>query len=447
MSRQGKAFTAAFLNQLTQGIKDRGTIGLAFEEKEMDRFDINKQDFKKRLLNVDTAKSLAKRLRALGAKNRHIMYYAKDQDPINSLKAITQKLEQIRDQKATSLNPEPLTEELVDSILDIPVDFKDDAMPMPEFWDRTFNIFKENEKALPSDNDEAFMGNLIFAALNINPKERIRRKLENTMYKGDYSIKDINDIAMRSQYADVFGGKYEPARMDVSKIPVPVSTRDIVTIKKAYKDQVKEYLEDYADLAVNAFKLTRADGGTIEQQMTNRSKEDAYKQFGFGGDVYAIAKAYAEKKARTTIRQEFNIGTDTKLEQLPFLKGSLLTDTDSTQDGSQGGPPYAKDNVDDLEAVRALAQKKAVNDLIKGLSQNPKDFQFIKTFLSKGYALPDSLPDAPPRPPASSRKAYNEWNKSWGKHFNPDGSYPKEGTIKVDDDTNGLGSRQYRGKK
>ena len=42
MSRQGKAFTAAFLNQLTQGIKDRGTIGLGFEEKEMDRFDINK---------------------------------------------------------------------------------------------------------------------------------------------------------------------------------------------------------------------------------------------------------------------------------------------------------------------------------------------------------------------------------------------------------------------
>ena len=52
MSRQGKAFTAAFLNQLTQGIKDRGTIGLAFEEKEMDRFDINKQDFKKRLLGI-----------------------------------------------------------------------------------------------------------------------------------------------------------------------------------------------------------------------------------------------------------------------------------------------------------------------------------------------------------------------------------------------------------
>ena len=447
MSRQGKAFAAAFLNQLTQGIKDRGAIGLAFEEKEMDRFDINKQDFKKRLLNVDTAKSLAKRLRALGAKNRHIMYYAKDQDPINSLKAITQKLEQIRDQKATSLNPEPLTEELVDSILDIPVDFKDDAMPMPEFWERTFNIFKENEKALPSDNDEAFMGNLIFAALNINPKERVRRKLENTMYKGDYSIKDINDIAMRSQYADVFGGKYEPAQMDVSKIPVPVDTRDIVIIEKAYKDKVKEYLEDYADIAVNAFGLTRADGGTIEQQMNNRSKEDVYKKFGFGGDVYAIAKAYAEKKARTIVRQQFRIGTDTKLDQLPFLKGSLLTDTDSTQDDSQGGPPYAKDNVNDLDANTPEAkQKEAQNRLVKALAET-KDFEYIKTFLSKGYALPDSLPDAPPRPPASSRKAYNEWNKSWGKYFNEDGSYPKEGTIKVDDDTNGIGSRQYRGKK
>jgi hypothetical protein len=233
--------------------------------------------------------------------------------------------------------------------------------------------------------------------------------------------------------------------MDVSKIPVPVDTRDIVTIEKAYKDKVKEYLEDYPDIAVNAFELTRADGGTIEQLMNNRSKQTIYERFGFGGDVYAIAKAYAEKKARTIIRQQFRVGTP-KLEQLPFLEGPLLTDF--TQDDSQGGPPYAKGNdVDDLEAVRALAQKKAVNDLIKGLSQNPKDFQFIKTFLSKGYALPDSLPDAPPRPPASSRKAYNEWNKSWGKHFNPDGSYPKEGTIKVDDDTNGLGSRQYRGKK
>ena len=49
MSRRAKAFTAAFLDQLTQGIKDRGTIGLAFEDKEMDKFDINKQDFKQRL--------------------------------------------------------------------------------------------------------------------------------------------------------------------------------------------------------------------------------------------------------------------------------------------------------------------------------------------------------------------------------------------------------------
>ena len=445
MSRQGKAFTAAFLNQLTQGIKDRGAIGLAFEEKEMDRFDINKQDFKQRLMNVNTAKGLAKRLRALGAKNRHIMYYAKDQDPINSLKAITQKLEQIRDQKAASLNPEPLTEELVDSILDIPVDFKDDAMPMPEFWDRTFNIFKENEKALPSDNDEAFMGNLIFAALNLNPKERVRRKLENTMYKGDYSIKDINDIAMRSQYADVFGGKYEPAQMDVSKIPVQISVRDIQLIEKDYKDKVKEYLEDYADIAVNAFELSRADGGTIEQLMNNRSKQTIYERFGFGGDVYAIAKAYAEKKARTVVRQLYKIGTDTKLEQLPFLKGSLLTD--STQDDSQGGPPYAKDNVNDLDAnTPASKEKEAQNRLVKALAET-KDFEYIVTFLSKGYALPDNLPDAPPKPPASSKKMSRDWNMTWGKYFNEDGSYPKEGTIKVDKDTNGLGSRQYRGKK
>tara|TARA_X000001382_G_scaffold23205_1_gene14119 strand:+ start:103 stop:1440 length:1338 start_codon:yes stop_codon:yes gene_type:complete len=445
MSRQGKAFTAAFLNQLTQGIKDRGTIGLAFEEKEMDRFDINKQDFKKRLLNVDTAKSLAKKLRALGAKNRHIMYYAKDQDPINALRTITQKLEGIRDQKAASLNPEPLTEELVNSILDIPVDFKDNAMPMPEFWNRTFNVFKENEKALPSDNDEAFMGNLIFAALNLNPKERVRRKLENTMYKGDYSIKDINEIAMRSEYADAFGGKYEPAQMDVSKIPVQIGVRDIQLIEKDYKDKVKEYLEDYADIAVNAFELSKADGGTIEQLMDNRSKQTIYERFGFGGDVYAIAKAYAEKKARTVVRQLYQIGTDTKLEQLPFLKGSLLTD--STQDDSQGGPPYTQGKVNNSEDnTPESKEKKAQNRLVKALAEN-KDFEYIQTFISKGYALPDSLPDAPPRPPASSKKMYREWNMTWGKYFNADGSYPKDSSQPVDKDQDGLGSRQYRGKK
>ena len=29
------------------------------------------------------------------------------------------------------------------------------------------------------------------------------------MYRGDYGIKDINDIAMRSRYADAFGGEFE----------------------------------------------------------------------------------------------------------------------------------------------------------------------------------------------------------------------------------------------
>ena len=47
MSRQGKAFTAAFLNQMTQGIKDRGTIGLGLKKRRWTDLILTRQIFKK----------------------------------------------------------------------------------------------------------------------------------------------------------------------------------------------------------------------------------------------------------------------------------------------------------------------------------------------------------------------------------------------------------------
>jgi len=423
MSRQGKAFTAAFLNQMTQGIKDRGTIGLAFEEKEMDRFDINKQDFKKRLLDVDTAKNLATKLRGLGAKNRHIMYYAKDGDPITSLKEIEKKLREIKQQKLTSRNPEELTPEMVDEILDLPAEFKDDAMPMEEFWNRTFNLFKENEKAMPSDNDEAFMGNLIFAALNLNPKERVRRKLENTMYKGDYSIKDINEIAMKSRYADAFGGEFEAAEMDVTKFPVIISSTDRARYEKLYADTIDDLLKNEAEI-IKAFGLnpTMANRSKITQGILNQTIDPAFESLGFGGDIYQIAKAYAEARARQKVIDVFDL-SEAQVKEIPFLQGTTISvttgtttggGTDNTTNTTTGGTTDTTTGGDNLDGAR--------NALPEMVAQNGSRaiYDFLQAFGASHLArYGQKLPDGPPMP--QEKEAKRKWKQSWGKYYNENG--------------------------
>jgi len=419
MSRQGKAFTAAFLNQMTQGIKDRGTIGLAFEEKEMDRFDINKQDFKKRLLDVDTAKNLATKLRGLGAKNRHIMYYAKDGDPINSLKEIEKKLREIKQQKLTSRNPEELTPEMVDEILDLPTEFKDDAMPMEEFWNRTFNLFKENEKAMPSDNDEAFMGNLIFAALNLNPKERVRRKLENTMYKGDYSIKDINEIAMKSRYADAFGGEFDAAEVDVTKIPVTISSTDRARYEKLYATTIDDLLKNEAEI-IKAFNLdpSMANRSKITQGIINQTIDPAFESLGFGGDIYQIAKAYAEAQARQKVIDVFDL-SEAQIAEVPFLQGTTTVNVGGSNNNQP--PPNNNNNQpppdaggDNLDGAR--------NALPEMVAQNGSRaiYDFLQAFGTSHLArYGQKLPDGPPMP--SDKDERRKWRQSWGKYYNENG--------------------------
>lgn len=425
MSRQGKAFTAAFLNQITQGIKDRGTIGLAFEEKEMDRFDINKQDFKKRLLDVDTAKNLANKLRKLGARNRHIMYYAKDGDPITALKEIEQKLRGIKEQKLTSRNPEELTPEMVDEILDLPAEFKDDAMPMEEFWNRTFNLFKENEKAMPSDNDEAFMGNLIFAALNLNPKERVRRKLENTMYKGDYSIKDINEIAMKSRYADAFGGEFDAAEMDVTKFPVIISDADRARYEKLYADTIDDLLKNEAEI-IKAFNLeaTMENRATVMRGIRNQTPNPAFEHLGFGGDMYQIAKAYAEARARQKVIKVFELGKP-KIDRLPFLQGPTTggntgantgsntgSNTGATTGGNTGGntPKLSFEDDQKLEKGLAVFAERVEQSGSRAI------YDFMTTFgeLHK-VKYGQKLPDGPPMPEDKDER--RKWKQSWGKYY------------------------------
>tara|TARA_B100000287_G_scaffold325691_2_gene309905 strand:- start:471 stop:1781 length:1311 start_codon:yes stop_codon:yes gene_type:complete len=427
MSRQGKAFTAAFLNQLTQGIKDRGAIGLAFEEKEMDRFDINKQDFKKRLLDVETAKNLATKLRKLGARNRHIMYYAKDGDPITALKEIEQKLRGIKEQKLTSRNPEELTPEMVDEILDLPAEFKDDAMPMEEFWNRTFNLFKENEKAMPSDNDEAFMGNLIFAALNLNPKERVRRKLENTMYKGDYSIKDINDIAMKSRYADAFGGEFEAAEMDVTKFPVTISSTDRARYEKLYTDTIDDLLKNEAEI-VKAFgnlinpKLP-SDRELVMGGIRNQMMEERFKSLGFGGDMYQIAKAYAEARARQKVIDVFELGKP-EIDRLPFLQGTTVSVTTGNVTGGNNrtGDNTNNKNKDQDEPKLPFKDDKKLEKGLAVFAERVEQsgsraiYDFIQTFgeLHK-VKYGQKLPDGPPMPEDKDER--RKWKQSWGKYY------------------------------
>ena len=312
MAFNAKAFATGFLNELTKGIKERGAEAkeLLIEEKE--KADRNIAEYKERIENMDTAKRLAGQLIDLGATEEQVMYYAKDKDPVTALRSVYTALTDMKELKSQNVNYPDLTPELVSQIMDVPADFKPTDEQMNDFWKRTFNLTKQHEKNLPSDTDEGFFGNILFAAMNINARERVMRKLEEQKYLGDYSIADINRIAASKEYSDVFSGEYAPATMQREKIPPVVNYAKLKVLNATYTSVYEDTMKDQSTLLLEEF------GIPLNKQTESEALNIIDEIEEMRGDGYARAKRYANEKAKTKTVADFGLRDD-EIIQVPIL--------------------------------------------------------------------------------------------------------------------------------
>ena len=312
MAFNAKAFATGFLNELTKGIKERGAEAKELLVEEKEKADRNIAEYKDRIAKMDTAKRLAGQLIDLGATEEQVMYYAKDKDPVTALRSVYTALTDMKELKSQNVNYPDLTPELVSQIMNVPADFKPSDEQMEDFWKRTFNLTKQHESNLPSDTDEGFFGNILFAAMNINARERVMRKLEEQKYLGDYSIADINRIAASKEYSDVFSGEYAPATMQREKIPPVVNYAKLKVLNATYTSVYEDTMKDMSTLLLEEF------GIPLNKQTESEALNIIDEIEEMRGDGYARAKRYANEKAKTKTVADFGLRDD-EIIQVPIL--------------------------------------------------------------------------------------------------------------------------------
>ena len=339
--RRREAFLTAFLNQLTEGIGERGKE--AKEEAKLERIKAvaSKKDFDARKAKINTLKNLTQKLITLGADKEELMFYIKDKNPIEALQSIYTEVSALVE-KANKLPNFEITPSMISDMLNVPVDFKPPDMPMKEFWERTVNIFTEHEENFPSESTESFLGNLFYGAMNINAKARIMKELESQMYLGNKSIAEINEIAARDAFGDPFKGEFGTrAAFDPSKAPPVYSLLDVERFEEDYKTNIDSFFDTRPLRIEEKFGISRAKQGstaTEDKKLVKLANEidmaiksgkavnDPEDLTGLGLTTFyprEIAEQYAIEKATELFREQKGL-LDNKVfnqvrPQLPFI--------------------------------------------------------------------------------------------------------------------------------
>ena len=338
--RRREAFLTAFLNQLTEGIGERGKE--AKEEAKLERIKAvaSKKDFDARKAKINTLKNLTQKLITLGADKEELMFYIKDKNPIEALQSIYTQVSALVE-KANKLPNFEITPSMISDMLNVPVDFKPPDMPMKEFWERTVNIFTEHEENFPSESTESFLGNLFYGAMNINANARIMKELESQMYLGNKSIAEINEIAARDAFGDPFKGEFGTrAAFDPSKAPPIYSPLDVDRFEEDYKGNIDSFFTQYANIIEDKFgipkdiqistlsenKKLRDFANAIEMAIKDGEMVDNPENINSLGrtfDPRPIAEEYAIEKATELFRKQKGLLDDKVFDQVkpqvPFV--------------------------------------------------------------------------------------------------------------------------------
>ena len=331
MGFNGKAFAAAFLKQLGQGVETRLAEAKEFEKEEREKAKRNLQIYNQRKAKMKVAKVYAQAIRkSLGAgtadynaeeANRAIMFYAKD--GVGSLQSAFNALnKQMLLAKSNGLEFSPSD---ASDFLNVAEEFKPEKMKMEDFWNKTFNFIQENEQVEPSTSSEGMMGNVFMSAMGIGAKDRVRRKLAQEQYVGDQTIESLNRLAESQETRDVFGGAYAPATLDISALPSVIGSTKLNQIYTDFERNKTMYMKkaNISDYLVE--RGLDVEDMTIRNDIKNE-RGDAYEDF----EKWAKGKASKDTLNKFYGNRVIDTGIKQQLSFLDFEEEDVEKEAEDT---------------------------------------------------------------------------------------------------------------------
>ena len=194
-----KAFTAAFLDKQTEGIRERRKEAKDYEEEEKEAANRNAKLVSDRNLIAQDAAQIGAAAEQLGATREQVI--AAMSSGSLGIKQFYEKLLKAANQKGVTT----LGEADVEAIIDMPEVFEVN----PEYIDGSLLDFakqtygaqiRPDMKKEPIQTSDSVMAQLFgFDAMN-----QAKKSLQDTEYMGGMSVADINELAAQQEYNSLF---------------------------------------------------------------------------------------------------------------------------------------------------------------------------------------------------------------------------------------------------
>ena len=407
-----KAFTAAFLDKQTEGIRERKKEAKDFEEEEKEAANRNAKLVSQRNLLAQDAAQIGAAAQELGATREQVI--AAMSSGSLGIKQFYEKLLKAANQKGVTT----LGESDVEAIIDMPEVFEVN----PEYIDGTLLDFakqtygaqtRSDMKKEPIQTSDSVMAQLFgFDAMN-----QAKKNLQDTEYMGGMSVADINELAAQQEYNSLFNDLgvnffdkefYGPSA--ASKL-----LKDVTD--EAARAEVSSITNARVTAATRALGANQQDDRTIaevEAGARELSVQESVKPLIQAAiDMYGTTGIFDHQPTLDLIKR--TLGEDYLQQQLELIQGTENT-LDSTEDNTTA-TLNAEADASSLEDLMSTPEGDTDDSQTQSENNQTQDPQTEApdTEAQKETLLAKTFPKRPSGLSANSRG----WDRDYGGKVDP----------------------------
>lgn len=278
MAFDWKMFAASFLDEVTEGIEERGEEAKEYKEKMEEAAERNRQLVNQRTVRANEAAQYGRRAMQLGASEAQVRTAMSS--GMKGVAELYQKLEAAANQKGMKqLGVDDI--EAIVTMPNIPAVNQSlkDIESLEEFARETFGARGLAQK--PEESNVSTLGKLF----NVGAKDRVKSELANTPFGDGMTIADVNAIARQKDYQSMF----PDATMTFLDVPYFSSEKAL-----DFSQDLVEAMDDGVNANEAAIKAAaneainnKEDPVIARAEATQRAREDAAEQF-----IEAYANTY-----------------------------------------------------------------------------------------------------------------------------------------------------------
>jgi len=345
-----KAFTAAFLDKQTEGIKERKKEAKDFEEEQKEAANRNAKLVSQRNLIAQDAAQIGAAAQELGATREQVI--AAMSSGSLGIKQFYEKLLKAANQKGVTT----LGESDVEAIIDMPEVFEVN----PEYIDGTLLDFakqtygaqtRSDMQKAPIQTSDSVMAQLF----GFNAMNQAKKSLQ-AEYMGGMSVADINELAAQQDYNSLFNDLGVNFFDKEFYGPSAASNLLKEVTDEAARAEVSSITKARVEAAVDALNANQQDARTVaevEAGTRELSVQESVKPLIQAAiDMYGTTGIFDHQPTLDLIKK--TLGEDYLQQQLELIQGTEntldSTDTLSDREENLGSAEAIRTGMDEAEA-------------------------------------------------------------------------------------------------